>query len=131
MGWATAPYLRGNMSAFKAYNAVDFKCKRCLRNEIDHAIVSMCNKIFEITGRYYKINSGYRCSVHNKAVGGSNTSSHLKGWAVDLETENSVTRFLLLKALFQLNITRIGIYPTFIHIDIDKTKDQGVTWFKG
>lgn len=34
------------------------------------------------------INSGYRCPILNKAVGGSKTSSHMSGWAVDLHPKN-------------------------------------------
>lgn len=34
------------------------------------------------------VNSGYRCPILNKAVGGSKTSSHMTGWAVDLHPKN-------------------------------------------
>lgn len=34
------------------------------------------------------INSGYRCPTLNKAVGGSKTSVHQKGWAVDIRPKN-------------------------------------------
>ena len=34
------------------------------------------------------INSGYRCPLLNKAVGGSKTSSHMSGWSVDMRPKN-------------------------------------------
>lgn len=34
------------------------------------------------------VNSGYRCPVLNKAVGGSKTSTHQLGWSVDLRPKN-------------------------------------------
>lgn len=34
------------------------------------------------------VNSGYRCPILNKAVGGSKTSSHMTGWAADLHPKN-------------------------------------------
>lgn len=34
------------------------------------------------------VNSGYRCPILNKAVGGSKTSSHMAGWAIDLHPKN-------------------------------------------
>ena len=34
------------------------------------------------------INSGYRCPILNKAVGGSKTSSHMSGWSVDMRPKN-------------------------------------------
>lgn len=34
------------------------------------------------------VTSGYRCETLNKAVGGSTTSSHTTGWAVDMHPKN-------------------------------------------
>ena len=34
------------------------------------------------------VNSGYRCPKLNKAVGGSKTSTHQLGWAVDIRPKN-------------------------------------------
>lgn len=42
----------------------------------------------EAWGSAILVNSGYRCPVLNKAVGGSKTSAHKTGWAVDLYPKN-------------------------------------------
>ena len=34
------------------------------------------------------VNSGYRCPVLNKAVGGSKTSTHMSGWSADIRPKN-------------------------------------------
>lgn len=38
-----------------------------------------------ILGRPLRVNSGYRSAELNRAVGGSRTSDHCKGWAADIE----------------------------------------------
>ncbi len=68
------------------------------------------------------INSGYRTIAHNKAVGGSPTSSHLKGLAADLRCTSSLDRYRLISALLAVGIYRFGIDSTFIHCDIDSSK---------
>ena len=79
-------------------------------------------------GKPIKINSGYRSKAHNKLVGGTSGSSHLKGLAVDIACNNSVDRFNLCEVLREIGFKRIGVGKTFIHIDIDKNKSQHVMW---
>jgi zinc D-Ala-D-Ala carboxypeptidase len=76
----------------------------------------------------FVINSAFRTVEHNKAVGGTSNSSHLKGLAVDISVTNSVTRGIVLEALIAVGFTRIGIAKTFIHVDLDFDKTQNVTW---
>lgn len=44
-------------------------------------------------GKPIRVSSGYRCERLNKAVGGSATSVHKKGWAADLQTSGSFAKF--------------------------------------
>lgn len=81
-------------------------------------------------GKKLKINSGYRTIKHNSAVGGSKTSSHLKGLAVDISVKTSRDRFYVLFHAMNSGIYRIGIYKTFIHLDIDSKKALKVIWNK-
>lgn len=47
-------------------------------------MIDFLNPLREAWGSPIRINSGYRCPKLNTAVGGSKTSAHLKGNAVDL-----------------------------------------------
>ena len=76
----------------------------------------------------FVINSAFRDTIKNKAVGGKPNSSHLKGLAVDIRATNSRTRHTVLKALIETGFTRIGVAGTFIHVDNDNDKDQDVIW---
>ncbi len=74
------------------------------------------------------INSGYRCPVHNRRVGGNATSSHLKGLAADIRVRHSSERYAVIKGLLAVGLTRIGIGKNFVHVDIDTDKPQNLIW---
>ena len=86
------------------------------------------NKAREIAGVPFVLNSAYRCERHNAEVGGSETSSHLVGCAVDIKCENSRIRWIIIEALKQAGFNRIGIGKTFVHVDDDLTKKQDLIW---
>tara|TARA_R100000654_G_scaffold35133_3_gene60536 strand:+ start:8042 stop:8488 length:447 start_codon:yes stop_codon:yes gene_type:complete len=76
----------------------------------------------------FKINSGYRTKAWNSKVGGRVGSSHKKGIAADIGYNGSRDRYIIVKSLMEVGITRIGIGKSFIHCDVDKQKDQDVIW---
>lgn len=73
------------------------------------------------------LSSAYRCQVHNAAVGGKSDSAHLTGHAADILCHNNHDRYDLLTVALKL-FTRIGIHGSFIHVDTDNKKPQGVVW---
>lgn len=83
-----------------------------------------------LAGIPFNILSWNRCEKHNLAEGGSSTSSHLLGYAVDIRINNSIERFKILKALLDAGFTRIGIYSWGFHVDVDPEKDKEVCWLK-
>ena len=82
----------------------------------------------KIYGKPMHVNSGYRSEEHNKKVGGVSSSSHLKGLASDISCKKSNERFEMLQAFIKAGFKRIGVADSFIHIDNDKDKSQGVIW---
>jgi len=74
------------------------------------------------------ITSSIRCENHNKAVGGSPTSSHLAGYAFDISCENPSERMKMITAFLASPFTRIGIGKNFIHVDCDPRKPQYLMW---
>jgi len=105
-----------------------FACPCCGKNEIDPRVEAIVEKIERDVGQRIPVASGYRCEKHNREVGGSETSSHLKGLASDLGCKKSRLRFMTLRALIRLGIHRIGIGKKGIHFDIDRSKDPEVAW---
>ena len=93
---------------------------------MQNSTLQMLDNARELAGVPFHINSGFRTPEHNAKVGGSPTSSHLKGYAADI----AVTPFnksIILSALIRSGFKRIGIGSTFIHSDNDPEKPNA-TW---
>ena len=76
----------------------------------------------------FVINSGFRCTRQNNKVSGVASSSHLTGRGCDIRTMDSVTRYRVLEAAFEVGFNRIGIADSFIHLDSDEAKPMMVAW---
>lgn len=77
-----------NVRLTKNFNSNEFQCKgkgHKHNTKIDIDLVNQLQDFINING-YTKaiISSGYRCSSHNKTVGGASGSNHVKGKAVDI-----------------------------------------------
>lgn len=81
----------------------------------------------DYAGVPFVINSGYRSPVHNAAVGSKPTSSHIRGYAVDVAV-NPMNRDRVLAGLIKAGFKRVGIAKTFIHVDNDPGKPNA-TWY--
>ena len=96
-------------------------------------IVISENLVFELEcvrvhyGKPMRINSGIRCLSHNRKIGSRDTSSHIKGLAVDIGCRDMGTRLILVKHLLRDGeFTRIGFHREFIHVDVDYDKPRGI-----
>ena len=95
---------------------------------VSDELINMLDIVRKKYGKSVVINSGYRTHEHNKSVGGTSESSHIKGLAADIACNNSTDRFKLEGVLREVGFKRIGMGSTFIHVDIDKDKSQNVLW---
>ena len=59
-------------------------CPCCGEYNLDRDFAETLQMARDLFGYAMNVTSGYRCSLHNKAVGGSITSSHLKACAADI-----------------------------------------------
>lgn len=57
-----------------------------VRENLEQLITNLLDPIREIWGKPLIVNSGYRCTQLNNAVGGVSNSNHLKGEAADITT---------------------------------------------
>jgi uncharacterized protein YcbK (DUF882 family) len=85
---------------------------------IDHLQVAR-----ELADTPFKITSAIRCERHNTLVGGVSTSAHMTGHAVDISCTSSTQRFKLIAGLLGAGFHRILVYPNFIHVDTDSSKE--------
>ena len=84
------------------------------------------DKIRGLCGFPFVINSGYRSKAYNQVVRGEFNSAHLRGLACDIHCVTSFERFCIIQNALKVGIKRIGIYPTFIHLDDDDSLVQNV-----
>lgn len=62
----------------------EFACKHCGWNIIDQRVMNMAETIRSALNVPVRVNSGCRCELHNRNVGGVKNSKHTKGLAADL-----------------------------------------------
>lgn len=105
-----------------------FKCPCCGENKINSDLAERIELIEFILEEKLLVTSGYRCEKHNKEIGGSKTSSHLKGLAVDVACKTSLLRHKIIYTANYFGINRIGIGKNYIHLDMDKNKVSKVIW---
>ncbi len=95
-------------------------------NNMNKYMLTLLDNAREASGTPFEINSGYRTKEHNKEIGGSVTSSHLGGWAVDIHCIDSYLREKIIFGLIVVGFQRIGIAKTFIHVDLDPKKNIAI-----
>lgn len=93
-------------------------------------LIDMFSEIKKSFGSAFvpEINSGYRTKKHNKKEKGVSGSSHTKGLAVDLAVTDSEFRYYFIEMCYRYGFKRIGVYKTFIHIDIDYSRNYPRCW---
>lgn len=84
-----------------------------------------------IYGKPITVNSGYRCPELNKAVGGSATSDHVKGFAADITCSNKKENAILFdiiknNLIFDQLIWEKGNneYPDWVHVSFNPKRKR-------
>ena len=98
--------------------------------EIERNLTALVDNVLdplrEIYGKPITVNSGYRCPKVNKAVGGSETSDHVKGFAADITCSNKKENAILFdiiknNLIFDQLIWEKGNneYPDWVHVSFN------------
>lgn len=120
-----ANYTKGKATRL-SYNfkSTELDCKGkscCSQTVIDDQLVVYLQRIRNHFDKPVVINSGYRCSKHNKAVGGATLSKHRFGMAADIVVKG-VKPQEVAQYCESIGIMGIGLYDTFTHIDTRRNK---------
>lgn len=102
----------------------------CKIEDMDDRLLQMLDEARSICGFPFVINSAFRTVAHERLNYRSGYSSHTRGLAVDIKVPNDIARYDMIRALLAVGFQRMGIYRTFIHVDIDNTKLSPCIWHK-
>lgn len=68
-----------------------------VRKNLTALVDNVLDPLREWYGKPIRVNSGYRCTALNKAVGGVASSQHLTGQAADIDTNDTAENRRLMK----------------------------------
>lgn len=110
----------GDLSA--NFSLDEFRCHHCQKSMIDNNLIISLQQLRNVAEASIKIDSGYRCKIHNAAIGGSPNSYHVRGMAADIVIQGKSVREMYELAVLIPGFRNggIGIYPDngFIHVDV-------------
>jgi len=100
----------------KYFKLEEFACKHCGKVRMDQDFLANLDYARELAKTPFVITSGYRCEAHNNAINGD-PDNHPKGIAADIACDTGPKRLAIVSALLAAGFERIGLGPTFIHVD--------------
>jgi len=109
------------------FSPSDFACRcdrgvKCDAASISGELVSDLTLLRIEVGRPFFVTSGVRCLYWNSKEGGSDTSQHLIGNAVDFKVLDGSFLYQVVKHAPSFGFFGIGIAKGFVHLDRRKSK---------
>lgn len=119
-----------NMIKLRYFQSSEFEeCNpSCKIDDMDEDFLLKLDDARSICSFPFVLNSAFRPKEYELQKGRSGSSSHCKGLAVDISCLTSVCRLKMIMSLLAVGFRRIGIYPTFIHVDSDFSKPASM-WY--
>jgi uncharacterized protein YcbK (DUF882 family) len=107
----------------------ELECPCCGELEMAGDFLSILFKLRHHFDYPMPVTSGFRCQSHNAAVGGSDSSQHLEGNAVDVYWSDfsAALKYKLIQYALDYDFRGIGLSDEFIHLDLRDT--VGKVWF--
>lgn len=106
----------------------ELRCPHCGVNLCTRLLLMALEQLRGTVGRPVIVTSAYRCTAHNRAVGGALNSKHILGEAADVRVKGVTGAQLETAALACELITAIGRSDTANYIHIDVRKVAPVRW---
>jgi uncharacterized protein YcbK (DUF882 family) len=110
------------------FSTREFTCHcGCGLAQMSYLLIDALQELRDALGCPIYISSGYRCSAHNRRVGGSRNSQHMLGKAADIKVARYPLPFIYTEvekvALFKRG--GVGLYQEFLHLDV---RGKRVRW---
>lgn len=110
----------GDRNITNHFKIKEFRCK----DGSDQIMIEeeLCVKLEELRNKLNKpvqVLSGYRTKEYNKKVNGAEKSYHLTGSAADIKVKDTDVKLIAIVAA-KVGFSGIGVYDTFVHVDVRK-----------
>ena len=102
------------------------RCKECKLAQavvrmpygIEDSVMALVEDVLEPVrvrlGKSIVVNSGFRCPLHNRTVGGATGSQHMRGEAADIRCDDNRRLAKLIVEVGKYD--QLIIYPSFVHV---------------
>lgn len=116
----------GNVKLSKNFTVKEFACSDGTDTVfISLALVNLLQKIRNHFGKAVIINSAYRTEAHNKSIGGATYSQHKYGLAADIHINGVAPKEIAAYVeTLMPSSGGIGIYKSFVHVDVRRVKSR-------
>jgi len=115
----------GDLSKHFNRNEIECTCG-CGQDTIDYKLIVILEKVRVHFNKPVTVTSGCRCIIHNKSVGGVDTSFHTIGRAADIQVRGvaPIDVYNYISKEFP-NSLGLGSYKVFTHVD---TRNYKARW---
>ena len=106
------------------FSPAEMQCRHCRQSAMNGAFMDRLQALRLVFGTPMVISSGYRCAIHNAAIGAGPHSAHVQGRAVDVSIYGKQA-LVLIDYARDCGFTGIGVQQKFnlplnrrfIHVD--------------
>ncbi len=109
------------------FSAREVACRHCGRIHVETDLLDGLQELRIALGRPARVNSVYRCPVHNALVGGAPLSRHKLGQAADVALARHAPASLE-EAARRAGFGGLGYYASFLHVDVGPRRAWGRRW---
>jgi len=111
----------------KNFDTSEFACKCGCgfgqdEQDISSNLITQLQSLRDLLNKPIRVVSGCRCKKYNQRCGGVESSQHILGNAADIQvdgmTPKQLKAFILKNCPYFKAAGGIGIYNTFVHVDI-------------
>lgn len=111
------------------FSEAEFAATGCSSKDCASESITRLDLARHLAGVPFHINSAYRSREHDLKRGRSGNSAHTRGRAFDIRCCNNENRYRIISAAIDAGFTRIGVYPTFVHMDDDPSLPSPRIWY--
>ena len=103
----------------------------CSIEDMDEDFLFLLDMVRKEAGIPLVLNSAYRSPEWDRKQGRSGTGAHTRGLAVDIRCNSDSNRYKIVEAAFKCKVNRIGIYKSWIHLDMGDMAGMtpNVVWY--